>query len=187
MKQTKPMLNNIVFGRSMLTKEDPKAIGTEFSNIINNNEPYTGFFSSEAKPVASPYANAKTHDGYPARLNADGTYSTEVSITVTDPRLNNGRATNIPSLWKGQEVSEEEAVANALASGKTYPAFSSIQQAVKAAQTRSDAGGAANTTQDTNKRTANMADVARFAREKGMTIDDAISQLEADGVDVMGQ
>jgi len=95
MKQTKPMLNNIVFGRSMLTKEDPKAIGTEFSNIINNNEPYTGFFSNEAQPVAT-----------------------------------------------------------------------------KANET---------------KRTANMADVARFAREKGMTIDDAISQLEADGVDVMGQ
>lgn len=51
MKQAKPMLNNIVFGRSMLTKEDPKAIGTEFATIINNNQPYAGFFSAEAKPV----------------------------------------------------------------------------------------------------------------------------------------
>lgn len=95
MKQAKPMLNNIVFGRSMLTKEDPVAIGTEFANVINNNQPYTGFFSSEAKPVAAT-------------------------------------------------------------AGET-------------------------------KRTANMADVARFAKEKGMSIDDAVSQLEADGVDVVGQ
>ena len=51
MKQAKPMLNNIVFGRSMLTKEDPKSIGTEFANVINNNQPYAGFFSLDAKPT----------------------------------------------------------------------------------------------------------------------------------------
>jgi hypothetical protein len=31
-----------------------------------------------------------------------------------------------------------------------------------------------------------MADVARYAKDKGMNVDDAISQLEADGVDVVG-
>lgn len=56
MKQAKPMLNNIVFGRSMLTKEDPKAIGAEFANIINNNQPYNGFFKLEAQPVQQPQA-----------------------------------------------------------------------------------------------------------------------------------
>lgn len=93
MKQAKPMLNNIVFGRSMLTKEDPKVVGAEFATVINNNQPYAGFFSSEAKPVGA-------------------------------------------------------------ASGK---------------------------------RTANMADVARYAAEKKMSVDDAVAQLEADGVDVVGQ
>jgi len=43
------------------------------------------------------------------------------------------------------------------------------------------------TQQPSGKRTANMADVARFAAERKMSIDDAVSQLEADGVDVIGQ
>jgi hypothetical protein len=88
-----------------------------------------------------------THDGYPARMNPDGSYSTELSVTVTDPRLNGGRPTNIPSLWKGKEVDEDEAVANALSSGKQYQAFGSIPEAVKAAEMRSAQGGAAAPTQ----------------------------------------
>jgi len=87
-------------------------------------------------------SGAKTHDGYPARKNADGTYSTEVSITVTNPKLNGGKPTNIPSLWKGKEVDEETAVENALATGKKYESFSTIPEAVKAAKERSKAGGA---------------------------------------------
>lgn len=83
-----------------------------------------------------------THDGLPARKNADGSYSTEVSITVTNPKLNGGKPTNIPSLWGGKEVDEDTAVANALSSGKTYQAFESVDQAVGAAQARSNAGGA---------------------------------------------
>lgn len=83
-----------------------------------------------------------THDGYPARQNPDGSHSTEVTITVTDPRLNRGQATNIPSLWAGEEVDEDTAINNALKSGKTYKSFNSIEQAVKAAEERSKAGGA---------------------------------------------
>lgn len=87
-------------------------------------------------------SGAKTHDGYPARKNSDGSYSTEVSITVTNPKLNNGKPTNIPSLWKGKEVDENTAVENALASGNKYESFSTIPEAVKAAKERSRAGGA---------------------------------------------
>jgi hypothetical protein len=36
------------------------------------------------------------------------------------------------------------------------------------------------------KRTASMADVARFAKANNMSVDDAVSKLEADGVDVIG-
>jgi hypothetical protein len=51
------------------------------------------------KPAGKSTApsNVKTHDGYPARKNADGSYSTELSITVTNPKLNGGKPTNIPS------------------------------------------------------------------------------------------
>jgi hypothetical protein len=84
----------------------------------------------------------RTHDGYPALVNADGSVSTEISITVTDPRLNGGKPTNIPSLWKGKVVPEDEAVKNALASGNTYQSFPTIDAAVKAAKAKSAAGGA---------------------------------------------
>lgn len=83
-----------------------------------------------------------THDGLPARRNADGSYSTEVSITVTDPRLNGGKPTNIPSLWGGKEVDENTAVANAVKAGKAYQSFETVDEAVAAAQARSAAGGA---------------------------------------------
>jgi hypothetical protein len=36
------------------------------------------------------------------------------------------------------------------------------------------------------KRTASMADVARYAAEKKISVSDAVSQLEAEGVDVVG-
>ena len=83
-----------------------------------------------------------THDGYPARANPDGSYSTEVSITVMDPRLNSGRPTNIPSLWSGKEVDEDAAVGNVLKSGRTYQSFGSMQEAIDAARKRSSMGGA---------------------------------------------
>lgn len=53
-KQLKPMLSNMVFGRAMLTKEQPKAVGQDFATLINNNQPYGGFFSMQAQPVAAP-------------------------------------------------------------------------------------------------------------------------------------
>ncbi len=83
-----------------------------------------------------------THDGLPARVNADGSRSTEVSITVTDPRLNGGQPTNIPSMWGGVEVDEDEAVSKALATKRPYQSFKTIDEAVSAARAKSAAGGA---------------------------------------------
>lgn len=105
----------------------------------------------EAAPAVP--TGAKTHDGFPARKNADGSYSTEVSITVTNPKLNGGKPTNIPSLWKGKEVDENTAVENALATGKKYESFSTIPEAVTAAKERSNAGGAGATS---NKSTSEI-------------------------------
>jgi flagellar protein FlgJ len=71
--------------------------------------------------------------------NGDGSYSTEESITVTDPRLNGGQPTNIPSIWGGRRTaSEDEAVNEAIRSGQQFPAFGSIDEAVSAAKARSN-------------------------------------------------
>lgn len=84
----------------------------------------------------------RTHDGLPAVVNADGSRSTELTITVTDPRLNAGRPTNIPSLWGRKVLDESGAVAAAVKSGRAFPSFKSIDEAVTAAKARSEAGGA---------------------------------------------
>jgi hypothetical protein len=51
MKQVQPMLNNIVYGTAMLTQKDTRVLGREFATVINNNQPYGGFYKSEAQPV----------------------------------------------------------------------------------------------------------------------------------------
>ena len=86
--------------------------------------------------------NLKTHDGLPTVKNDKGEDMSEVSITVTDPRLNKGKPTNIPSLWNGQIVSEDEAIENALNTNNEYRSFESIKEAVDDAIRKSDAGGA---------------------------------------------
>lgn len=85
-----------------------------------------------------------TSQGRPIISNPDGSVSTERSITVTDPRLNSGRPTNIPSMFGGKEVSEDEAVRRIVAAGGKDPetgqpvqSFNSIPEAVEAAKARS--------------------------------------------------
>jgi len=70
--------------------------------------------------------------------NADGSGSTERSITITDPRVNKGRPTNIPSMWDGEELDQERAIARVLGEGRVYPAFESIDEAETAAFARSE-------------------------------------------------
>jgi hypothetical protein len=76
-------------------------------------------------------------DGRPILQNDDGSVSTEESITVTDPRLNDGKPTNIPSIWNGRRYDEDEAVGFAMESGQKFDSFGSIDEAVGAAQARS--------------------------------------------------
>lgn len=83
--------------------------------------------------------------------NPDGSYSTERTITVGV----DGQYMNIPTLWMGangpEELSEQEAVTAARdymqRSGQKFPSFKTIDQAVQAAEKRSDAGGAGQTIQ----------------------------------------
>jgi hypothetical protein len=89
----------------------------------------------------------------------DGDVSSELSLTVTDPRLNQGRATNIPSLVQGQtgvhqmltdpkwspsQQQEQIAIQRAAqrqAAGAYLPSFPTVPQAVHAAQHRSHEKG----------------------------------------------
>ena len=89
--------------------------------------------------VGKGYAKGglKTHDGFEVVQNPDGSVSTEISITVQDPRLNEGRPTNIPSLWDRKVVDDDTAVERALKSGKKYNSYETIEEAVRAARQRS--------------------------------------------------
>ena len=90
----------------------------------------------------------------------DGSRSSELSISVTDERLNQGKPTNIPTLVKGQqsvddllqgkeltEAQIEHAIKRAqerVKQGAYLPSFGTIEEAVSAAQART----AAKTTRD---------------------------------------
>lgn len=51
-----------------------------------------------------------TAEGRPILRLPGGDIETEKTITVTDPRINGGQATNIPSIYGGKHVSEDEAI-----------------------------------------------------------------------------
>ena len=78
-----------------------------------------------------------TREGRPIVENTDGSVSTERTITVQDPNLNQGQWTNIPSMWGGQELPEEDAILNAIRSQQQFPAYPSIPEAEDAAVARS--------------------------------------------------
>lgn len=82
-----------------------------------------------------------TWDGYPAIRNEDGSFSTRLTATVTTSDLNAGKPTNIPTIWRGQKLSEREAIAEAVKSGETFPTFETIDEAVGAAKELSESIG----------------------------------------------
>ena len=102
--------------------------------------------------LAQAKGNAKPQRLTPGEhvKNDDGTISTERSITIEDERLNGGRPTNIPTIWKldkkfielpeGDE-GRDQAIDFAVQSGITFPSFNTIDEAVAAARARSDRGG----------------------------------------------
>lgn len=78
-------------------------------------------------------------------LITPGDTASEYSITVENDQINNGRATNIPSIYDGKVVSEEEAIRRVVEAngvdpetGRTLPAFNSILEAETAGKKRSD-------------------------------------------------
>jgi hypothetical protein len=77
MMQAKPLLSNLVFSTSMLTMKQPKEVGTEFATVINNNQPYAGFYSDQAKPVAAPSATTPKEKFIPEGVGYD--YETAIA------------------------------------------------------------------------------------------------------------
>nr|WP_321980134.1 cell wall hydrolase [uncultured Cohaesibacter sp.] len=76
--------------------------------------------------------------------NEDGSFSTERTITVTDPRINGGQPTNIPTMYGGQIVDDAMAADIITNSGGVDPdtgraleGYPSIAAAERAAQQRS--------------------------------------------------
>lgn len=69
--------------------------------------------------------------------NDDGSISTERGISVEHPGLNNGRPTNIPTIWDGKEVSKHQAIKNAIASGQKFDSYNTIDEAVQGSKLRS--------------------------------------------------
>lgn len=112
-------------------------------------------------PATAPLRGTSALDGeLGVFYRPDGGTSTELSITVTDPRLNGGRPTNIPQLVRGQSAEAVERIldgkptaedtetaivraAERVAMGARLPAFDSIEAAVAAAKARSEAKGKA--------------------------------------------
>jgi hypothetical protein len=102
---------------------------------------YAGRFNNAGQGNAPTY---NPINNKPLLSNNDGSFSTEESVTLTHPRLNGGRPTNVPSIWNGRRLSSEDEIVNhALQSGERFPAFGSINEAVFAAKQRSNilAGG----------------------------------------------
>ncbi|WP_417733128.1 hypothetical protein [Rosistilla oblonga] len=90
----------------------------------------------------------KTDEGRPIVRNSDGSVSTERTATVIDPRINGGKPTNIPTMYGGKQLSEDQA-ADIIAStngvdpetGRVMAGFDSIKAAEKEAMARSKALG----------------------------------------------
>ena len=73
----------------------------------------------------------------------EGGQSFERTITVTEQGLNAGRPTNIPTIWGGQQLSDDQAVTWAIRSGARFPSYGTIDEAVEVARQRSQALGQA--------------------------------------------
>lgn len=138
--------------------ENPAAAGFEMGGAPTTGPPGgpVGGFSSAMQGevggmTAAPTAAVPGLQPRPTSiLNADGTRSSERSITVEVAELNGGRPTNIPSIYDGQQLSDEQAIQIAVQNGgvdretgRAFPAFNSNEEAVAAAGQRSDALGAA--------------------------------------------
>lgn len=93
-------------------------------------------------PALAPKTNGNVRPFAPGEYlkNPNGTWSSEISTTVSDPGLNGGAPTNIPTLWlingKPVRVNEDMAAQLAAKSGLKFPAFKNMDEAVASSDQR---------------------------------------------------
>lgn len=93
-------------------------------------------------------------------LRPDGSYSTEINLTVTDPRLNQGRPTNTAALSENQI-----GVGGMLRQRRPHPSRKQENIAVRDAIARQQAGGDVPSYDDVDA--ALMAEYAHHAQVEG--------------------
>ena len=69
--------------------------------------------------------------GRPYMAAPEGGVATERGISVSDPRLNGGAATNLPSIWGGMMYDPKDAVSVAMRQQNYFPSFQTMDRAVQ--------------------------------------------------------
>ena len=115
------------------------ANASEQAKRIKELENKTGVGAIGSDDRQSLIATGENHPltGRPILRTPSGDVATEMGITVTDPRLNGGKPTNLPSIWGMQALGDRDAVTAALKSGQKFAAYKSIPAAVKASKEHS--------------------------------------------------
>lgn len=122
---------------------DPENVVIDFRTATQSEGGPQAGGRNQLGPLGTQQVGA-TPEGRPIIQNPDGSFSTERSITVTDQRINGGRPTNIPSIFGGREVTQEQAISIIVnnngsdpETGRRLPGFDTIEQAESAARQRS--------------------------------------------------
>jgi hypothetical protein len=109
---------------------------------MSNGMPDVGAMQGQAYLLPQYSAMGQTRPFGPGEyfMNQGGLWSNEITTTVTDPRLNNGQPSVIPTLWivngVPTRVSEDQATELAIKSGLTFQSFPNQQQAETFANSR---------------------------------------------------
>ncbi len=88
--------------------------------------------------------NIRRHSFENVKTGGTKDSSSVLSGSVEDKRLNGGRPTLVPFLYKGKVVSGAEAVKRAIESGRTWPAFDTNEEATEVSKKISAGLGAKN-------------------------------------------
>lgn len=88
-----------------------------FVPLSEQPQPKRGFTPAEGEPNIV----GRLKDGRPVVLNEDGSVATHIMSTVTNPAINGGQPTNVPTMYGGRRYSAQEAEAIAARNGGIDP------------------------------------------------------------------